>query len=118
MKSLKILIADDDVSFRTLLRRYLEKAGHGVCLAKDGDEAINGLTTGINVLITDMDMPKYNGREVLTVAKHGFPHIRRIAMSEKFHDITLQNLKELEVEMIFEKEHLKKALQDADLIPL
>lgn len=61
-----ILIADDDVGCREVLRLFLE--GYGFCCleAKNGKTALEMIrTSSIGFLITDFHMPDMNGCELL-----------------------------------------------------
>jgi two-component system chemotaxis response regulator CheY len=64
---LVVLVADDDAFARTLLRKMLEGIGvSNVLLAADGDEALAIYRSGmarIDVIISDLHMPKKNGFE-------------------------------------------------------
>jgi CheY-like chemotaxis protein len=60
-----ILIADDDVVMRKLLQHHLQQAGYVVLSAVNGAEAIEcSQTHHIDLVITDMYMPFFNGLEV------------------------------------------------------
>lgn len=62
----RILIADDELDIRQMLRLYLEKEGYEVYEAVDGMEAFSVLeSTEIDLLLLDIMMPKKNGYEVL-----------------------------------------------------
>ena len=59
-----ILLADDDAAVRDLVRRALAAEGHAVHVTQDGGEALEYLeahATGIDLLITDVDMPQMDG---------------------------------------------------------
>jgi two-component system cell cycle sensor histidine kinase/response regulator CckA len=62
-----ILLADDEKGVRNLLRGYLVRAGYTVLEAGDGEEAIrigNAHAGTIDLLITDVVMPKASGFDV------------------------------------------------------
>lgn len=63
-----ILIADDDVGWRELLRQSLEADGFTVLEAGDGDQAIEILKRNPNVkgIAIDLLLPGLNGYEVAT----------------------------------------------------
>ncbi len=62
----RILVVDDEPSFRALLRDILEGAGHGVTEARDGAEALAFLDHGpFDVVLTDRQMPKVDGLELV-----------------------------------------------------
>jgi len=61
-----ILLADDSISMRRFVSRMLEKAGYRVKLASDGLEALElALAGGCDLVITDLEMPRTNGYELL-----------------------------------------------------
>ncbi|PAB56215.1 response regulator transcription factor [Anaeromicrobium sediminis] len=61
-----VLIADDELLYRDLVSDFLENKGYKVIVAKDGSEAIDLFfsTRGVNLVILDVMMPKYDGWEV------------------------------------------------------
>jgi two-component system chemotaxis response regulator CheY len=60
-----ILIADDSASIRQLVNFTLRGAGYEVVEAVDGAEAIDKLNGGIDMIITDLNMPNKDGIELL-----------------------------------------------------
>ncbi len=62
----RLLVVDDEASFRALLRDILEGAGHGVTEARDGAEALAFLErTAFDLVLTDRRMPAVDGLELL-----------------------------------------------------
>ncbi len=62
----RLLVVDDEPSFRALLRDILEGAGHGVTEARDGAEALAFLErTAFDLVLTDRRMPAVDGLELL-----------------------------------------------------
>jgi two-component system, OmpR family, response regulator ResD len=58
----RVLVADDDNVVRDMLRRYLERDGHEVSAARDGDEAMRILESEtIDLAILDVMMPGPDG---------------------------------------------------------
>jgi two-component system response regulator ResD len=58
----QVLIADDDTVVLDVVRRYLERDGHEVFVARDGHEALRLLNTErIDVAVLDVMMPGRNG---------------------------------------------------------
>jgi chemosensory pili system protein ChpA (sensor histidine kinase/response regulator) len=65
-KTLSILLIDDSLSIRKFVGRMLETAGYQVATAGDGEEGIRKASSqAYNVIITDLEMPKLNGYEVI-----------------------------------------------------
>lgn len=62
----KILIVDDSITTRTLMKKILESADYEVHLAKDGTEGKAAIeTTPIDIVVTDAEMPNMNGFELI-----------------------------------------------------
>ncbi len=62
----RILLIDDSLSVRKFVSRMLERAGYTVDTAVDGEDGVKKATqTSYHVIITDLEMPKLNGYEVL-----------------------------------------------------
>ena len=75
LPDISILVVDDEPSVVELLSEYLRTRGHTVCVAQDGLEALDRLEEGgIDVVLTDMKMPKVAGPELLrTIQQRGYP---------------------------------------------
>ncbi|HAU1652448.1 hybrid sensor histidine kinase/response regulator [Legionella pneumophila] len=60
-----ILVVEDSITSRALLKNILESAGYQVSTAVDGLEAYTLLKTGtFDLVMSDVDMPKMNGFEL------------------------------------------------------
>ncbi len=74
----RILIVDDEPDVRKVVRMSLEKAGYDVLEAEDGEKAIATLSEGENnllldVIISDIRMPKINGVEAINYFQQEYP---------------------------------------------
>jgi CheY-like chemotaxis protein len=79
-----ILIVDDEESDRVGLAAMLESAGHEVCFAGEGNEALEVyLTRRIHVVLTDMVMPGADGLGLISALKNVDPRASIIAISGK-----------------------------------
>ena len=77
-----ILIIDDNYDFRKLFREVLEQSGYDVYEAGDGEEGISAYKdNNIDLVITDMIMPKKEGLETMIELRRDFPLVKIIAMS-------------------------------------
>jgi two-component system chemotaxis sensor kinase CheA len=57
-----ILVAEDSITARTLLKNILESAGYGVATAVDGVDAYTLLKTErFDIVVSDVDMPRMSG---------------------------------------------------------
>ena len=63
-----ILLVEDEAPIRTLISRHLRALGYTVLEADDGVSALRGLPPNmpalINILVTDVVMPRMNGTEL------------------------------------------------------
>lgn len=63
---LPILLIDDSLSIRKFVGRMLESAGYRVDTAVDGEDGLRKASTqAYRLIITDLEMPKLNGYEVI-----------------------------------------------------
>jgi two-component system sensor histidine kinase and response regulator WspE len=61
-----ILVVEDSVTVREVERHFLEQAGYRVTTAVNGVDGLNKAKTGnYDLLITDIDMPRMNGIELI-----------------------------------------------------
>ena len=66
----KILVADEDLDFRNLLKIVLEKNGYQVSLAADGVEAVEKAEKELpDLILLDVVMPAKTGCEVCKILK-------------------------------------------------
>jgi CheY-like chemotaxis protein len=78
----KILVLDDDASFRALARAILEPAGFEVFESGDVRHCFTQLRErAIDAVILDMVMPERDGFEALREMKELFPEVRVVAVS-------------------------------------
>jgi len=76
----KILVVDDENDVRDVIRLQLEQKGFNVLEAVDGQDAINILQSGDNLvnvglILCDIRMPKVNGVEAIEFLKKEAPGI-------------------------------------------
>jgi PAS domain S-box-containing protein len=79
-----ILLAEDEDLVRDLITEILKPAGYSVLLAHDGEEAlrISEEHKGtIHLLITDVVMPRLNGRDLVSRIQPSRPQMKVIYMS-------------------------------------
>jgi chemosensory pili system protein ChpA (sensor histidine kinase/response regulator) len=73
-----IVIADDSISVRKFVGRMLEKNGYRIKLAADGLEAAELVTQhGCHLIITDLEMPRMTGYELMAQLRQS-PTTKRI----------------------------------------
>ncbi|OMF36702.1 DNA-binding response regulator [Paenibacillus sp. FSL H8-0548] len=87
MKSITILIADDEAEIADLIELHLEKEGYRCIKALDGREAISAIQThSIDLAILDIMMPKLDGYEVTRQIREQH-HLPIIFLSAKATDL-------------------------------
>jgi two-component system, NtrC family, response regulator AtoC len=71
-----VLVVDDDASVRSLVSKLLTRSGYEVVEAQDGLEAIQILgARPIDLVITDLNMPRADGLQVLRHTREKHPKI-------------------------------------------
>jgi two-component system chemotaxis sensor kinase CheA len=65
VKVYKVLVTDDSITSRTLIKNILETAGYDVITAVDGVDAVTKALVGeFDLIVSDVDMPRMNGFEL------------------------------------------------------
>ena len=77
-----VLVADDNEVAQRLCRRVLEKAGHKVLTASDGQEAVNlALENAPDMILMDVAMPGMDGLEAMRQIKAQKPSMTVVIAS-------------------------------------
>ena len=82
--SLVVLLADDELVVRSLAQSILMRAGYRVLNAVDGEHALEvsrGYAGPIDILLTDVKMPKMDGVELCAHILKERPGIKILFMS-------------------------------------
>lgn len=70
----RIMIVDDQAAVLRVLRLGIEDAGYEVDSASNGSECLVKLCDGLpDFLVTDIDMPRMNGKELCMAIEKQFP---------------------------------------------
>ncbi len=86
----RVMIVDDHAPVIRVLRLGIEEAGYEVETAANGSECLVKLCSGLpDFLVTDIDMPRMNGRELCAAIEEQFP-------DRKFPIVVLTSRTELE----------------------
>jgi CheY-like chemotaxis protein len=81
----RLLIVDDEPSTRVLLSQIFRGMGHNVRTAEDGFTALERIRSEEpDVLLSDLNMPRMSGFELLSVVRRKVPKIYVIATSGAF----------------------------------
>ena len=82
MKSLRVLVVDDEPAICRLSRSQLEMFGHGVVTESDPTRAIEVLEAGsFEALILDLVMPQLSGLEILRETRVRWPTLPVVVVS-------------------------------------
>jgi CheY-like chemotaxis protein len=96
-RSLKILVAEDEVLIALATRMELEARGHQAFLARDGQQALEmaqGLGT-FDALVTDMQMPRMKGDELVRRLRVNHQDLPIVVVSANVCSTTVSALREL-----------------------
>ena len=78
----RVLIVDDDEGERLFVRSILDEAGHDLFFAANGEEAMKlYFRKEIQVVVTDLHMPRGNGMELIEAISGMDPDASIIAVS-------------------------------------
>ncbi|MCB2298518.1 response regulator [Clostridium tagluense] len=83
-ESKNILIIDDSISIRNFIRGILEQSGYKIYEACDGEEGIELFKSmgNIDLVITDVYMPKKTGIEVVIELGKEYKNTKMIVLSD------------------------------------
>ncbi|MDN7943286.1 hybrid sensor histidine kinase/response regulator [Burkholderia multivorans] len=74
----RVLVVDDSLTVRELERKLLEKRGYDVTVAVDGMDGWNAVRgEAFDLVVTDVDMPRMDGIELVTLIKND-PLLQRV----------------------------------------
>ncbi|MCX7984176.1 MAG: PAS domain S-box protein [Bacteroidetes bacterium] len=79
-----ILLVEDEKEFRTITKQILESAGYTVLTANDGVVAMQMLEISgdrVDLLLTDINMPRLSGLDVVASVRESYPHIKILLTS-------------------------------------
>ncbi len=77
-----LLVLDDEKNYLLVLEALLSDAGYTVTALNDPETGLAFLEESeVDVIVTDMKMPKITGREVLEQVKKNWPHIPVLIMT-------------------------------------
>jgi len=79
---IRILVIDDDINIREMLKECLERAEYEVLVASDGKAALKLHSANpVDLIITDIVMPEKDGLEIIMEFRRRFPEVKVIAIS-------------------------------------
>jgi DNA-binding response OmpR family regulator len=82
MARARILVVDDEVQIRTMLRQLLERSGYDVADAPDGKVGMELQSEEpADLVVVDILMPSKDGIETIKELARDFPEVKIIAIS-------------------------------------
>ncbi len=113
-KQASILLVDDEPVLREIFEAWLAASAAQVFSARDGIEALDVLAGHkIDLVITDVRMPKMDGITLLKKVKAAGAHSPNVIIMTGFSDITLREAYELGAETVLDKPLERGALLQA-----
>jgi two-component system cell cycle sensor histidine kinase/response regulator CckA len=84
-----LLVAEDEEIVRAFMKKVLERAGYRVIIANDGEDAVARFRDqdDISLVLSDLVMPRKNGKEMLDEIKKIKPGIKAVFISGYATDI-------------------------------
>ena len=118
-----ILVADDEVNLRKVLRTLLTREGHDVIAVTNGNDALDVVRGGLtDILISDLKMPAMSGLDLLQAVRAIDPELPVILITAHGSvDTAVSALKNGAFDYItkpFEKDELKLAVRKAVAVRL
>ena len=112
-----VLLVDDEALVRQSLDAGLRLNGYEVLHAGDGDEALDVLSSApVDVVVTDLAMPRREGIETIIEIRRRFPHVKVIALSGVFGGFYLGMARQLGADAALSKpvrtELLRRTVND------
>lgn len=81
-ESINILIVDDEAMMRDLLSKILQREGFSTLSVENGESALEVMRAeSIDLIITDIKMPKMDGFQLLKRLKQDYPDVGVIIMT-------------------------------------
>ena len=88
-----VLVVDDDTSVRAYVKAALKSEGFRTLEAEDGElglELVRKIGSDIDVVISDINLPKLDGIQLANLVRAEFPKIPIILISG-YTDVSLEN---------------------------
>jgi DNA-binding NtrC family response regulator len=127
----RILVVDDELNMRLVLRAMLRKEGHDVLLAADGLEALRTLKDAdVSAVVTDLKMPRMDGMALLEAIRQERPAVPVImitaygtiatavdALKKGAFDYITKPFEQDELKNVIRKAIQTKTLDDQEVVP-
>jgi len=78
----RVMIVDDEAALRKTIQAFVERDGHSAVTAGDATQALQVLETNeVDVVVSDIVMPRLSGVALLVRLKHSAPHAKVILIT-------------------------------------
>lgn len=75
-------MVDDNAMMRTVMRSTLERAGHQVVLADNGEKALKAAAgEPFDLMVTDVQMPRMGGIDLVRALRKSLPDLKVLIIS-------------------------------------
>lgn len=102
--SKKIMVVDDQVGIRFLLKEILERDGYEIFTCANGKEALTALREQeLSLVFLDMKIPGMDGLEILIQIRKHKPDLKVVVMTAYGELVTIREAEELNVVGFFTK---------------
>ncbi|GIV97604.1 MAG: hypothetical protein KatS3mg057_2261 [Herpetosiphonaceae bacterium] len=109
---LRLLVIEDDPVVRSGLVELLRRWGHDVTAAADGEAGIAAFVPGnVDVVITDLGMPKISGWDVIKAVRDVDPAVRIILLTGWGNQIQLEAVLEAGANALLSKPYAPERLR-------
>jgi len=105
-----IMVVDDSITQREIIKDILTSANYNVILAEDGQQAAEKLTEA-DLVITDLQMPNMDGYELTRIVKKRYPKMPVIMLTTFSEEDNLIKAMETGVDQFLEKGAPKRLLE-------
>jgi len=98
-----VLVVEDTEALRYLVQVLLTRSGYHVIQAPTGEDALAMIETysgTIDLLLTDLTMPKMNGRELVRIVQVKRPEIRVLCMTGYVQPEVIQEMEDSKIDYI------------------
>jgi len=83
-----MVVVDDNLLLLSVISRIFKNHGYTVRLASDGLSALSAIRDRIpDILISDLNMPRMSGFQLLSIVRRRFPKVAVIAMSSAYSGV-------------------------------
>lgn len=118
LDGLRLLVVDDNYYVREVVRRILYRAGAEVYVAEDAEQALKiarDPSLGIDLMITDVEMPGMSGPELVPKVREIRPGLRVLYISGSFRRLGMDDCamesEDTQLEKPFDSETLRSAVK-------